>query len=307
MDLIPIARDIVMDKIPDMVFVVDSYDRVLDANAEAEKWLGLSQQDIVGRDPMDVFRKWPQLINRILATEETREEIEIPGDTTRTLEVIVTPIYDELDVLKGRVVMAYDITHRKNMENELKRTNEALRARINEVEVLRAQLQEQAIRDPLTGAFNRRFLAESLDKEISKAERKGMPVSIVMMDVDHFKKFNDTYGHKYGDAVLQDLAMFIINDSRLGDIVCRYGGEEFVILMPNAEAADAYERAERWRHEYSAKTLDCDGKKLRVTFSAGVASYPLHGENGEFILHGADEALYLSKNNGRNKVTLYEK
>ena len=205
------------------------------------------------------------------------------------------------------IILAYDITERKQLEYELKNTNKTLQAKIIEVEFLKEKLQEQAIRDPLTGVFNRRFLAESLDKEISQAERENTPVSIIMMDVDFFKNFNDTYGHKCGDVVLQDLATFLTENSRQGDIVCRYGGEEFVILMPNATLHDAYERAETWRRTIPPSSFNMTARSLSISFSAGVASFPLHGASGEAILYAADHALYHSKNKGRNRVTLYTK
>ena len=301
LDLVPIARDVVMEHIPEMVFVVDAHDRVLDANTVAENWLGRSKQSIIGRDPIEIFGKWPELYNRFLTTERTREEVVIPGNPPLILEVVITPLYSEQnEKLSGRVVLAYDVTKRKQLEIELK-------ARINEIERLRLQLQEQAIRDSLTGVFNRRFLAEALEKEISKAARENMPISIIMMDVDHFKSFNDTYGHKCGDAVLRDLAKFLTENSRQGDIVCRYGGEEFVILMPEVTFQTAYERAQGLQQAYSNKIVEHEGKSLRATFSAGVASYPLHGLTGEAILHAADDALYESKSNGRNRVTAFEK
>jgi diguanylate cyclase (GGDEF)-like protein/PAS domain S-box-containing protein len=307
LDLVPIARDVVMEHIPEMVFVVDAHDHVLDANSVAEKWLGKSRHEMIGQDPMDVFKEWPQLINRFLSTEKTREEVQISGTPPLMLEVVITPLYTEQTrELNGRIILAYDITERKKLENELKNTNKILMAKILEVEFLQEKLREQAIRDPLTGMFNRRFLAESLDKEVSKAERENTPVSIIMMDVDLFKNFNDTYGHKCGDVVLQDLANFLTENSRQGDIVCRYGGEEFVILMPNATLHDAHDRAETWRQTYSNRSIRYDGKLLSISFSAGVASFPLHGASGESILYAADHALYLSKNEGRNRVTLYK-
>ena len=300
LDLVPIARDVVMEHIPEMVFVVDAHDRVLDANTVAEKWLGKSRQAIIGKDPIEIFGQWPELFNRFLTTELTREEVVIPSDPPQTLEVMITPLYNEqTNKFCGRVILAYDVTKRKKLETDLKAT-------IVEIEALRVQLQEQAIRDSLTGVFNRRFLAESLEKEVSKAGREGTPISIVMMDVDHFKKFNDTYGHKCGDAVLKSLAQFLTESSRQGDIVCRYGGEEFVILMPDASLQAAFERAQTWQKTFSNKTVEYEGLSLNVTFSAGVASYPIHGTTGESILHAADHALYQSKSNGRNRVTLYE-
>jgi diguanylate cyclase (GGDEF)-like protein/PAS domain S-box-containing protein len=306
LDLVPIARDVVMEHIPEMVFVVDAHDRVLDANPTAEKWLEKSRQEMIGRDPMEVFKKWPQLLRCFIFTERTREEVQISEDPLQMLEVVVTPLYaEQTGELSGRVILAYNITERKLLENELINSNKNLQAKILEVEYLKEKVQEQAIRDPLTGVFNRRFLAEALDKEIPKAGREKSPVSVIMMDVDFFKNFNDTYGHKCGDIVLMDLANFLTENSRQGDVVCRYGGEEFVILMPNATLHDAYERAETWRKDYTAKGIKYDNKVLSVTFSAGVASFPLHGASGEDILQAADHALYRSKSDGRNRVTIH--
>jgi diguanylate cyclase (GGDEF)-like protein/PAS domain S-box-containing protein len=308
LDLVPIARDVVMEHIPELVFVVDAHDRVLDANTVAEKWLGKTREELIGRDPMEIFRQWPQLLNRFLSTEQTREEVEIPGEDPRVLQIVVTPLFDAISgELDGRVIVAHDITESKQSQNDLMIMNEILWTKIAEVEELKAALQEQAIRDGLTGLFNRRFLSETLDKEVARAVRDGTPIAIVILDVDHFKKFNDMYGHKCGDMVLKELAGFLITNSREADIVCRYGGEEFVVLMPNATPDDAFERAEFWRQGYTAKPFEFNGLQLHVSFSAGVAGYPEHGMDGEAILHAADHALYDSKNNGRNKVTLYNK
>jgi two-component system, cell cycle response regulator len=297
MDLKPIARDIVMDHIPELVLVLDAHDRILDANRTMEKWLGRSKEEIIGHDPLDVFRHWPQMLNRMLfSSEETRQEIEVPGEPPTMLELVVMPIFDkESGQLSGRVIVGHDITQRKQLENNLSQ--------------LTQKLHGQAIRDQLTGVFNRRFLAEALEHQIAKASEKNTSLSIIMMDVDHFKKFNDTYGHKCGDFVLKDLSNFLMENSRQGeqgDIVCRYGGEEFVILMPNASETVAFERAEAWRQEYSAKILHFEGRELRTTFSAGVATYSINDPEGEKMLHAVDLALYQSKNNGRNQVTLYK-
>ncbi len=299
-DLIPIARHIVMEHIPEMVFVVDAHNRVLDANAVAQKWLGKTAEEIIGKNPTDVFRAWPELVKRYHLANETREQIVIPGDPPRTLELVVSLLHDRLNNLLGRVIVAHDITEHKRLENEL-------RIQLAENESLRAMLQEQAIRDPLTNVYNRRFLAESLDREISSAKREQKPVSILIMDVDHFKNFNDTYGHKCGDLILQSIAQFLVDNTRREDIVCRYGGEEFVILMSNATLESAHERAESWRQIFESIVFEYEGFKLNATFSAGVASFPLHGLDGESVLQAADKALYRSKNNGRNLVSIYKK
>jgi diguanylate cyclase (GGDEF)-like protein len=184
------------------------------------------------------------------------------------------------------------------METELK-------ARITEIDLLRMQLQEQAIRDPLTGAYNRRYFSEALDQEAARSARENTPFSVLILDVDHFKQFNDTYGHKCGDIVLQSLAKFLNENTRQGDIVCRYGGEEFVILMTDATPEDAYKRAELFRKQFEEMLIEYEGKKLSCTFSAGIASYPAHDQANEILLTFADQALYRSKASGRNQTTLH--
>jgi diguanylate cyclase (GGDEF)-like protein/PAS domain S-box-containing protein len=288
------------------VFVVDAHDIVVDANPVALQMLGKSMEQIIGKDPLEVFHDWPQLINRFLTSNETQEQIQIPGDPPRILELVVSPLYNQFKKLEGRVIVMHDITEHKWLENDLKYANEALTHQLQEINKLRATLQEQAIRDPLTNVYNRRYLAEFLNNEVARADRENSPLSVLIMDVDNFKHFNDTYGHKCGDIVLMDLANFLTENARQGDVVCRYGGEEFVILMPNANLEDAYERAETWRCNYAAKVIHYDNKALSATFSAGVASFPLHGTTGESILHASDHALYRSKSDGRNKVTKHQ-
>jgi len=306
-DLIPIARYTVMEHIPEMVFVVDAHDRVLDANSVAQKMLNKSMEEIIGRDPIDVFREWPELINRFLKSEETHEEIQIPGNPPRTVELVISHLYNRFNTLEGRVIVAHDVTEHKWLENDLKYANDVLKVQLAEIEELRAKLQEQAIRDPLTNVYNRRYMAEFLDGEIARAIRDDYPVSVVIMDMDYFKQFNDNYGHKCGDVVLQAFANFLLEHTRRGDVVCRYGGEEFVILMPNASLEVSYERVEDWRQAFSESAIPYAGMKFSTTFSAGVAAFPEHGPTGDAILQAADQALYRSKDNGRNRVTMFGK
>lgn len=305
-DLIPIARHTVLEHIPEMVFVVDAHDRVLDANPAAQKALGKSLEEIIGHDPLEVFRAWPQLINRFLTRDETHEEIQIPGDPPRTLEIVISPLYSQLNRLEGRVIVAHDITEHKWLENDLKYANDSLKVQLAEIETLRAELEQQAIHDPLTGAYNRRYLSEFLEKEITRAEREQTSVTIVILDVDNFKQFNDSYGHKCGDVTLQSITKFLWEHSRRGaDVVCRYGGEEFVILMPQVSLEIGFERADNWRQDFSETPLEFEGLELFATFSAGVATYPQHGLTGEAILQAADKALLHSKDTGKNRVTMY--
>jgi diguanylate cyclase (GGDEF)-like protein/PAS domain S-box-containing protein len=304
-DLVPIARYTVLEHIPEMIFVTDVRDRVIDANTVAQKMLGKELNEIIGKDPLEVFRHWPQLVNRFLTTSGTREEIQIPGDPPRTLEMTVFELYNRLRLLDGRVIVAHDITEHKWLENDLKYANETLKIQLAEIEALRAELQELAIRDPLTNVYNRRYMSEFLDQEIARASRENYSVTVVIMDMDHFKNFNDNYGHRCGDTVLQAFAKFLMEHTRRSDVVCRFGGEEFVILMPNATLQDSFERVDVWRQDFSETAIDYESMKFSATFSAGLATFPEHGSTGDIILQAADKALYRSKNNGRNRVTRF--
>jgi len=170
---------------------------------------------------------------------------------------------------------------------------------------LRETLRMQSIRDPLTDLFNRRYMEESLERELRRASRKKLPLSVMMIDVDHFKQFNDTFGHEAGDTLLRELARLFRTQLRAEDIACRYGGEEFTLILPEAPLESAVERAEQLLRSASESSIEYRSKKLeRVTVSIGVACYPQHGATGDTLLRAADQALYRAKEDGRNRVVL---
>jgi diguanylate cyclase (GGDEF)-like protein/PAS domain S-box-containing protein len=170
---------------------------------------------------------------------------------------------------------------------------------------LQETLRYQSIRDPLTGLFNRRFMEESLDRELQRAKRKKRPLTIILADLDHFKRFNDAFGHDAGDLILKTMAELFLRHFRGDDVICRYGGEEFAIILPESSARDAAIRANALCVEAKKIVVRHQNKNLDpVTFSVGVASYPEHGSTTEEILRVADQCLYQSKNDGRDRVTL---
>jgi diguanylate cyclase (GGDEF)-like protein/PAS domain S-box-containing protein len=170
---------------------------------------------------------------------------------------------------------------------------------------LRESLREQSIRDPLTHLYNRRFLEESLDRELQVASRKKDNVSLLFLDLDHFKRFNDIFGHEAGDMVLKSLAELFRNFFRATDICCRYGGEEFAIILPEASAKAAAVRADALRHEVKRLRLQYKKQTLeQLTLSIGVAAFPEHGSTCEELLKIADQSLYESKTRGRDLVTI---
>ncbi len=171
---------------------------------------------------------------------------------------------------------------------------------------LQKELEEQAIRDSLTGLYNRRFLDETLSRELSRAERDKYSVSVVLLDLDHFKVFNDTYGHDVGDMMLKQLGKLLTSQVRAGDIACRFGGEEFVVVMPKASLSVARQRANDWRQRFESQILIFEGDVLNATLSAGVSVYPMHGTTSEEIIRKADQAMYAAKAAGRNMVITAE-
>lgn len=168
---------------------------------------------------------------------------------------------------------------------------------------LREALRNQSIIDPLTGLFNRRYLEETLDREIRRAARSEQSLGVMMLDLDHFKTFNDRYGHEAGDAVLREAGAVLKGCVRAEDIVCRFGGEEFVVILPSADTSVTCTRAERIRSKFHDLTVLHNGKSMgRVTMSVGVAVLPEHGESSKGLLDAADGALYRAKREGRDRV-----
>lgn len=168
---------------------------------------------------------------------------------------------------------------------------------------LQETLRNQSLRDALTGLFNRRYLDDALAREIGRARRNTIPLSVIMIDLDHFKRFNDTNGHEGGDALLAEFGQSLSRVVRGEDIACRYGGEEFAVILPGADLAAAIQRAEELRAAVTRMSVKLRGATLaRVTASLGVAALHDHGKTGPDLLKAADEALYEAKKEGRNRV-----
>jgi diguanylate cyclase (GGDEF)-like protein/PAS domain S-box-containing protein len=205
------------------------------------------------------------------------------------------PVMEKDGTIREWVGVCTDITERKRHEEQIAEMN----ARMLEA------LREQAIRDPLTGLFNRQYLDETLMREIRRDRRRRAPFSVVMLDIDHFKIFNDTYGHGAGDQVLVELGKLLRDTVRASDIACRFGGEEFVVVLLDADLAAALPTVERICLEIKRKQCIYRGQELPgITVSAGLAQYPVHGTSAEELLRAADEALYAAKNAGRDRIEI---
>ena len=200
-----------------------------------------------------------------------------------------------------------DITGIKRNEKLLEEANEQLRLQVREIEQLHEELREQAIRDPLTGLYNRRYMRDIFKQEFSRARRENYSVSVIMLDMDELKFLNDTHGHQVGDQALQTLAIQLQSSTRKEDIVCRYGGDEFIIVLSKTFPKDAAKRVDEWREALNNHPLEIEGKNnITVNFTAGIASFPAHGSSMEEIVNYADVALYRAKARGKNCTNVFE-
>src|SRR5262245_33006204 len=166
------------------------------------------------------------------------------------------------------------------------------------------ELNLQAMRDPLTSLYNRRQLEESLHREVLRARRLGAPVGVMAIDVDHFKRVNDTLGHEVGDGALRGVAEVLASCVREEDIACRAGGEEFVIILPGTGKTALKSRAEAVRRTIERASIPAGEGTLKLTVSIGLASFPAYGDTGQAVLRAADGALYKAKAAGRNRVVM---
>jgi diguanylate cyclase (GGDEF)-like protein/PAS domain S-box-containing protein len=305
MDLLPVARGRLIESMSDGVLVVDAKGRIVDINPAMKSFLEDDPASLIGRNVSEVLNLWSHNADQLLEGFETRTELKFRGKPTRYLDLRITPLYNDGDMLNGRLIVFRDVTDRKIVEQNLRRAMDRLQTQLIEIGTLQSQLREQAIRDALTNVFNRRYLEETLERELARAERESYPLCLIMMDLDFFKDVNDTYGHEAGDVVLKALAETVVRQSRHGDFVCRYGGEEFVLVMPNIGIETARQRAEELHRVVNSLNISYGRFNLTTTISMGVAAYPEHGKTKEEVLRAADRAMYIAKNTGRNRVVVY--
>jgi diguanylate cyclase (GGDEF)-like protein len=191
-----------------------------------------------------------------------------------------------------------------NMVTRLRQGREKLAAINETLRQKNEELHEISITDSLTALYNRKHLMETLDKEVARSERHKHTFALLVIDIDHFKEYNDTYGHLAGDEVLRRLAAVFKKSIRSCDYAARYGGEEFIVLLPEISAEDGVQAAERIRNQVAEKKFGSNKKPIVVTVSVGVAAYPKDGKDPESVIKKADGALYKAKEHGRNRVVL---
>ena len=302
LDLVPVPRGLLVEEMADGILVVDESDRVLEINPAAMRLLGLVDRPLPGSAASALFAGWPAEGRGQLKAVRSSVWATIASPTGLRIGIEHMVLGGGTEGRHRDLYMLRDITGQVAAERALQEANLALERRIEEVEGLQTELRDQATRDPLTGLHNRRYLAETLERELGRAAREIYPVSVVMLDVDKFKDTNDTCGHVVGDQVLRVLGAELRGKTRVGDISSRYGGDEFVIVLPNTDADSALHRAERLRLSMKAAMAEAVGEECQPTVSFGVATYPENGATMDGLIAAADTAVYAAKAAGRDRV-----
>ncbi len=270
------------------LFVLDQNGHLSMMNPQAERLLGWTEEELCGEDVHDLIRKAVERdeaeVDNIFLEQMHRTDdalFQHKNGSSFHVSYAVSPLMIGSQAV-GSVVSFQDISERKQMEQELER---------------------MATRDDLTGLHNRRELNRRLEDELRRAERYEQQFSIWMLDIDHFKSINDTYGHQIGDRVLENLALNLVRMLRDTDVVARYGGEEFTVILPHTSLEQSQKMAERVCISVAGMTFDLDGSdELSITISVGVAAYPQHGATVDELINTADQGLYAAKQGGRNRV-----
>lgn len=310
-----------VDEAPVAIAMFDRDMRYIAASRRWKSDYGLDGSPLRGRSHYEVFPDLPEHFRarhrQGLAGEVVRsaeEKFERADGRVYWVRWEVRPWFDATGV-GGIILFTEDISERKNSEERILQLNAELESRVRDrtseleetvadlqqaladAEGLRRELREQAIRDPLTGLFNRRFLEETLDREVARATRARSALSVVMVDLDKFKLLNDTFGHSAGDVVLREVGHLLRENVRAADVACRYGGDEFIIVMPDTPLNSAARKG--------AMLLDMlRHKPSPLEYSMGVVAFPTHGTSGGELLRAADAALYRAKQAGGGRIVV---
>lgn len=219
----------------------------------------------------------------------------------------IAPVIGEDGTITHFIAIKQDVTEEHRMRDDLARAHADLEERAASIEMLNGMLREQAIRDPLTSLYNRRYLEETLKREVASVARTGHTLAIAAIDIDHFKMVNDSWGHAAGDRVLRLLADLLASHVRTSDLVCRIGGEEFLVLMPGVDEDVAASRADGWRKAFAEICSQVhEGFAPECTMSIGISTYSGPPDTIETCQRQADEALYEAKRAGRNRVVVFK-
>ena len=301
------------NNLPEHIYFKDTESRFIRISASLSKHFGLKDpSEAVGKtdydffstehaqqaykDEMEILR-----IGRTLSIEEKETWSDIPDTWVLTTKM---PMYDEKGEIIGTFGISRNITDRKIAEDSLRLKSRTLQKQIQEINLLHDQLRDQATRDPLTGLSNRRLMDEILTQQLTLCKQSKQTFSIVIIDIDHFKKTNDEYSHQVGDSILEEFGKCIIASTRTDDFSARLGGDEFLIAFQKMPLQATLKKAEIIRQKLEGIFILKENLRISTTVSIGIATYPMHGNSVIELLGRADEALYKAKEKGGNQVVL---
>jgi diguanylate cyclase (GGDEF)-like protein len=287
--IIPINRDKVFEGIKDGIIVLDNQYNIIDYNISSQQIFHEISRKVLGASSELVFGNYPAMMECIKNSPETDTQLHInKNESSNYYNVVASDIYSNERQFIGKAIFIKDITKQY---------------------LLLEKLNKYATIDDLTGAYNSRYFMELSEVEFNRAKRYNYPISYIMLDIDHFKSINDTYGHHAGNYILSNIANICIDFIRSSDIFGRYGGEEFSIFLPETSAESAFKLAERLCNVISKSSLEYSGINMKVTASFGVAGLNSVKKDDTLIdlFRNADAALYEAKGKGRNQVVLYIK
>ena len=303
-----------LEQSPTSIVITDREGKIESINSKLSDLTGYNEEELIGETPR-IFQsgRYPQpfykkLWQTISAGKEWQGEIQNKKKNGELYweRISIAPIMDPKEQITHYVAIKEDITAQREALQHEKEIQQRLKEQLQEISALQEKLKHQALRDSLTGLHNRHYMVEVLEKEFARAKRAEHSISIILLDLDYLKTINDTGGHAAGDHALRSLASQLRASTRKEDTVCRYGGDEFAIILPNTSAEDALTRAQELNESMKVITLLYRGDQaMPISFTAGIATYPTHGETIEEIFNFADVALYRAKIKGRNRVELF--
>ncbi|TYP66432.1 histidine kinase N-terminal 7TM domain-containing diguanylate cyclase [Stutzerimonas stutzeri] len=304
-DLLPVARHLLLDALIDPVLVIDPQRRVIEANPAAlrmanlkKDWHGraLSQWPYIGEmldgiSQRSVLEESPQLLSVAARKQHFEVRVQTISRTTR-----------EGPVTLGQMLYLRDITEFQRSQQQLAEALALSKQQLATISDLHETLQNQALRDPLTGLYNRRYLDDFFASELARAQRDNAAITLAMVDLDHFKLLNDTHGHGVGDDALKGVAAFLLDELRNTDAAFRIGGEEFLLMLPRTHPTEALAKLTRLCRQFAAQPLETRAGPMQLTMSIGVAHCPSQASDLDGLMQQADRQLYLAKGSGRNRV-----
>lgn len=304
---------VIYETVPQALILFDRDNHVVNWNHAAEEIFGWPKNDMIGQSLNRIIPETEaDYVSKVMAqawegrtVSGTNQNLTRDGRTILCRWSNVAQKDGNGDTI-GVLSLAEDITQTQKLRDEVEAANHGLRMQIKQIQLLQDELREQALHDPLTNLYNRRYFHEILNRELAQSEREDAPLSLVMIDLDYFKQINDTYGHQVGDRVLVALAGLLNSVSRVGDSSFRLGGEEFVLLFPGMSTDVAFGRAEHVRRLFAELSIHAEEGDAQTTLSAGVATWPDHATDAKKLLGKADKALYAAKDAGRNCTMIAE-